>query len=77
MSARSRQATGAFVGLLAGGAAGFFLTESVAVFFHFVLDRTLDVEGTGILLAVFIGVPILCAVAGAVAGARLAARQGG
>ncbi|MEU8799945.1 hypothetical protein [Spirillospora sp. NPDC048819] len=77
MSALSRQATGAFVGLLAGGAAGFFLTESVAVFFHLVLDHTLDVEGTGVLLAVFIGVPVLCAAVGAVIGANRAGRQGG
>lgn len=77
MSALSRQATGAFVGLLVGGAAGFILTESVAVFFHLVLDRTLDVEGTGVLLAVFIGVPVLCAVAGAVIGANRAGHQGG
>ncbi|MFG2089933.1 MULTISPECIES: hypothetical protein [unclassified Spirillospora] len=77
MSAPSNRATGAFVGLLAGGAAGFFLTESVAAFFHFALDRTLDVDGTGALLAVFIGVPILCAVLGAAIGVRLGGRQGG
>ncbi|GAA0578489.1 hypothetical protein [Actinomadura livida] len=77
MSAMSRQATGGVVGFLAGGAAGFVLTEAVAVFFHLVLDHTLDVDGTGSLLAVFIGVPVLCAVLGAVIGVRLGGRQGG
>lgn len=77
MSAMSRQAAGAAVGFLAGGAAGFVLTESVAAFSHFVLDHTLDVGGSGLLLAVFIGVPVLCAVLGAVIAVRLAGRQGG
>lgn len=77
MSAVSKQATGAVVGFLAGGAAGFVLTEAVAAFSHFVLDHTLDVEGTGTLLAVFVGVPILCAAIGAVAGARLSGREEG
>ncbi|XRQ15671.1 hypothetical protein ACN3XK_33755 [Actinomadura welshii] len=77
MSAIPRQATGAVVGFLAGGAAGFVLTEAVAAFSHFVLDHTLDVDGTGALLAVFVGVPVLCAVLGAVIGARRTGRQGG
>lgn len=77
MSALSKQATGALVGLLAGGAAGFLLMEAVAAFSHFVLERTLDVEDTGILLALFIGVPVLCAVLGAAIGARLGGRRGG
>ncbi|TQM69485.1 hypothetical protein FHX41_3180 [Actinomadura hallensis] len=71
------QATAAAVGFLAGGAAGFVLTEAVAAFFHFVLDRTLDVDGSGALLAVFIGVPVLCAAAGALIGASRTRRQGG
>ncbi len=37
---------GAFIGFLVGGAAGFLLTETVGAFFTFVLDRTLDVDGT-------------------------------
>ncbi|TDC87991.1 hypothetical protein [Actinomadura sp. 7K507] len=77
MSRASAQATGAAVGFLVGGAAGFFLTETVGAFFHFILDRTLDVDGTGGLLAAFIAVPVLCAVLGAVVGARRANRQGG
>ncbi|HEY8481531.1 MAG TPA: hypothetical protein VIL71_17035 [Spirillospora sp.] len=75
MSTVSKQATGAVVGLLAGGAAGFFITEAVAAFFHFVLDHTLSVEGTGTLLVIFVGVPILCAVIGAVVGFRLSGRE--
>lgn len=71
------QATAAAVGFLAGGAAGFALTEAVAAFFHFVLDRTLDVDGSGALLAVFIGVPVLCAAAGALIGASRTRGQGG
>ncbi|WP_141586054.1 hypothetical protein [Actinomadura sp. WMMA1423] len=65
---------GAMLGFLVGGAAGFMLTEAVGVFFHFVLDRTLDVGGTPVLLTAFISVPILCAVAGAFVGARIRTR---
>ena len=61
---------GAFIGLVCGGAAGFLLTETVGAFFTFVLDRTLDVDGTPVLLAAFVVVPILSAIAGAVVGAR-------
>ena len=66
--------TGAVLGFLVGGAAGFMLTEAVGVFFHFALDRTLDVGGTPALLAAFITVPILCAVAGAFVGTRFKTR---
>ena len=61
---------GAFIGFLVGGAAGFLLTETVGAFFTFVIDRTLDVDGTPALLAAFIAVPILTAVLGAIVGAR-------
>ncbi|MFC5754044.1 hypothetical protein [Actinomadura rugatobispora] len=67
---------GAVVGFLAGGAAGFVATEAGAAFFHFVLDITPDVENRPMLLLVFLGVPVLCALAGAFAGARVAARKG-
>ncbi|TYB41548.1 hypothetical protein [Actinomadura chibensis] len=67
--------SGAMVGFLVGGAAGFLLTETVGAFFTFVLDRTLDVDGTGVLLAAFVAVPIVCAVAGAVVGARYQSRS--
>lgn len=63
------------VGLLVGGAAGFLLTETVGAFFTFVLDRTLDVDGTDELLTAFVVVPVLCAVLGAVIAARRAPRQ--
>ncbi|TYK45379.1 hypothetical protein [Actinomadura decatromicini] len=66
--------SGAMVGFLVGGAAGFLLTETVGAFFTFVLDRTLDVDGTGVLLAAFVVVPIVCALAGAVVGARYRSR---
>jgi len=61
---------GAFIGFLVGGAAGFLLTETVGAFFTFVIDRTLDVDGTPVLLAAFIAVPFLTAVLGAAVGAR-------
>ncbi|MEV4008219.1 hypothetical protein [Actinomadura sp. NPDC049753] len=62
--------TGAMIGLVVGGAAGFLLTETVGAFFTFVLDRTLDVDGTPVLLAAFIVVPVLSALVGAFAGSR-------
>ena len=62
--------SGAMIGFLVGGAAGFLLTETVGAFFTFVLNRTLDVDGTGVLLAAFIAVPILCALSGALVGGR-------
>jgi hypothetical protein len=65
---------GAFTGFLVGGAAGFLLTETVGAFFTFVLDRTLDVDGTPVLLAAFIAVPIITAAAGAAIGARFTNR---
>ncbi|MFI8853103.1 hypothetical protein [Streptomyces sp. 891-h] len=68
------KAPAALLGFLLGGAAGFLLTETVGAFFTFVLDRTLDVDSSGTLLAAFIGVPILSALAGAVIGARWAGR---
>jgi hypothetical protein len=68
----SRKVVAAFVGLLVGGAAGFLLTEIVGAFFTFVLDRTLDVDGTGGPLVAFVIVPVLCGVLGAVVAARRA-----
>ncbi|MCQ0011290.1 hypothetical protein [Actinomadura madurae] len=59
--------TGAFIGFFVGGAAGFLLTETVGAFFTFVLDRTLDVDGTPVLLAAFVAVPVLSALIGAAA----------
>ncbi|MBE1536093.1 hypothetical protein [Actinomadura algeriensis] len=75
-STASKKAGAALAGLLVGGAVGFVLTETIAVFFHFVLDTTLDVEGNGALLALFAGVPLLGAVIGAVVGVRVAGRDG-
>ncbi|GGV21444.1 hypothetical protein GCM10010182_49620 [Actinomadura cremea] len=72
----SKKAGAALVGFLVGGAGGFLLTETVAVFFHFVLDTTLDVEGNAAMLALFAGLPLLGAVVGAIVGARLAGRAG-
>lgn len=65
---------GAFIGFAVGGAAGFLLTETVGAFFTFVIDRTLDVDGTPVLLAAFIAVPILTALLGAAIGARFTNR---
>ncbi|MFA1547306.1 hypothetical protein [Actinomadura chokoriensis] len=62
---------GALIGFVVGGAAGFLLTETVGAFFAFVLDRALDVDGAPVLLAAFIAVPVLSALLGAAAGARL------
>ncbi|MET9863542.1 hypothetical protein ABZY93_30385 [Streptomyces smyrnaeus] len=67
------KAAPALFGLLAGGATGFLLTETAGAFCTFVLDRTLDAEGTGALLAAFIAVPVLCALVGAAIGMRQAA----
>jgi hypothetical protein len=67
------KAPAALVGLLAGGAAGFLLTETVGAFSAFVLGRALDVAGTGgVLLAAFVAVPLICAVFGAVIAVRRA-----
>lgn len=66
--------SGALIGFVVGGAAGFLLTETVGAFFTFVIDRTLDVDGTPVLLAAFIAVPILTAVLGAAVGARFTNR---
>lgn len=76
-SSFSGRAGGAAVGALVGGAGGFLLTEGVGAFFTFALDRTLDVGGTGVLLAVFIAVPVACAVLGALIGLRFADRDSG
>lgn len=76
-SSSSGRAGGAVVGALAGGAGGFLLTEVVGALFTFALDRTLDVDGTGALLAAFIAVPAVCALLGAVLGVRLARRDTG
>jgi hypothetical protein len=70
----SAKAAAALVGLLAGGAVGFLLIETVGAFFVFVLGRTLDVDGTGALLAAFVAVPVICAVLGAVVAVRHAGR---
>ncbi|RSN70845.1 hypothetical protein [Actinomadura sp. WAC 06369] len=75
-STASKKAGAALVGFLVGGAVGFVLTETIAIFFHFVLDTTLDVEGDAALLALFAGLPLAGAVAGAVVGARVAGRGG-
>lgn len=71
----SAKAPAALVGLLAGGAAGFLLTEAVGAFYAFVLGRTLDVDGTGVLLAAFVAVPVICAVLGAVIAVRRAGQD--
>ncbi|MBO8188693.1 hypothetical protein [Streptomyces spirodelae] len=68
------KAPAVILGFLLGGAAGFLLTETVGAFFTFVLDRTLDVDGSSTLLAAFIVVPVLSALAGAVIGARRTGR---
>ncbi|NGO12073.1 hypothetical protein G5C60_31840 [Streptomyces sp. HC44] len=70
-SAKASKAAAALVGLLAGGAAGFLLTQAAAAFFAFVLDRALDVDGSGVLLAVFVAVPVVCAALGAAVAVRL------
>jgi hypothetical protein len=71
----SARVPAAFVGLLAGGAAGFLLTETVGAFCAFVLGRALDVAGTGTLLAAFIAVPVICAVLGTVIAVRRAGQN--
>ncbi|MFF5369767.1 hypothetical protein [Streptomyces sp. NPDC013187] len=64
------------VGVLAGGAAGFLLTESVGAFSAFVLGRALDVAGSGgVLLAAFVAVPLICAVLGGVIACRRAGQN--
>jgi hypothetical protein len=63
-------------GLLAGGAAGILLTETVGAFSAFVLGRALDVAGTGgVLLAAFVAVPLICAALGAVIALRRAGQN--
>ncbi|MDX2604245.1 hypothetical protein PV379_38300 [Streptomyces caniscabiei] len=71
----SARVPAALVGLLVGGAAGFLLTETVGAFSAFVLGRALDVAGTGVLLAAFIAVPVICAVLGAVIAVRRAGQN--
>jgi hypothetical protein len=71
----SAKVPAALVGLLVGGAAGFLLTETVGAFSAFVLGRALDVAGTGVLLAAFIAVPVICAVLGAVIAVRRAGQN--
>ncbi|MFH9612015.1 hypothetical protein [Streptomyces sp. NPDC017448] len=66
------KAAASLLGLLVGTAAGFLLTETVAAFFHPVLNRTLDGDGPGVLPAFFVAVPLICGVLGAVIGARRA-----
>ncbi|MGI5348169.1 hypothetical protein ACQEU8_08225 [Streptomyces sp. CA-250714] len=69
------KAPASLVGLLVGGAAGFLLTETVAALFAFAFDRTPEADGNGTLPAAFIAVPILCALVGAVSGARWSGRS--
>ncbi|GGX13727.1 hypothetical protein [Streptomyces lomondensis] len=71
----SAKVPAALVGLLAGGAAGFLLTETVGAFSAFVLGRALDVAATGALLAAFIAVPVICAVLGTVIAVRRAGQN--
>ncbi|MFI6288098.1 hypothetical protein ACIBCM_25695 [Streptomyces sp. NPDC051018] len=68
------KAGAAVVGTLAGGAAGFLLAELVAVFFTSVLGRTLDEDDPVLLVSFFFGVPVVCAVVGAVVAVRRAGR---
>ncbi|MBA0053315.1 hypothetical protein E0L36_21290 [Streptomyces sp. AJS327] len=64
------RAASVLAGLLIGAALGLFLTQTVAAFLTFVLHRTLDVDGTPVLLALFIAVPVLGGIAGGVIGYR-------
>lgn len=75
MNANSPSGRAAFVGLLVGGAAGFLLIELVGAFSTFVLGRSLAFDGTGEPPLVVVGVPVVCAVVGAIGGARLAGRD--
>ncbi|WMD07170.1 hypothetical protein [Streptomyces sp. FXY-T5] len=75
-SPASAKVPAVLAGLLAGGAAGTLLTETVGAFSAFVLGRALDVAGTGgVLLAVFVAVPLICAALGAVIALRRAGRN--
>jgi hypothetical protein len=71
---RINKAAAAVAGFVAGGAAGFVATEAGAAFFHFVLGITPDAENVPALIVVFMGVPLLFAVAGVLVGLRVAAR---
>jgi len=71
----SGRAASALVGLLVGGAAGFLLIETVGAVVTFVLGRTPGAGGGGAPPAAFIAVPVLCALAGALIGARRAGRD--
>ncbi|WP_119729934.1 hypothetical protein [Thermomonospora amylolytica] len=75
MNANSPSGRAALVGLLVGGAAGFLLIEVAGVLFAFVLGRSLALDGTGEPPPAVLAVPVVCAVIGAVAGARLAGRD--
>ncbi|GHB74863.1 hypothetical protein GCM10010377_76660 [Streptomyces viridiviolaceus] len=70
----SAKTAGGLLGFLVGGAGGFLLTEAVGGLVVVGFDRTLNVDGTPPLLAAFIAVPILAALAGATIGARKAGR---
>ncbi|MFE0496840.1 hypothetical protein ACFW2M_19310 [Streptomyces albidoflavus] len=70
------RAPAAATGLLVGGAAGFLLTEAVAVLAGPALGEPLDVGGGGPLRAVLVAAVLLCALAGAVTGLRRAGRPG-
>lgn len=72
-SPRGRAAAAA-TGFLVGAAAGFLLTEIVAVFFSYVLDRAVELGGTGGARAAHITALVLCALIGAAVGARRAGR---
>ncbi|NUV77564.1 hypothetical protein [Streptomyces fungicidicus] len=66
----------AATGLLVGGAAGFLLTEAVAVLVGLAPGEPLDVGGGGPPRAVLVAAVLLCALAGAVTGLRRAERPG-
>ncbi|MEU6112757.1 hypothetical protein ABZ853_30660 [Streptomyces albidoflavus] len=70
------RAPAAATGFLVGGAAGFLLTEAVAVLVSLGRGEPLDVGG-GSLRAVVVAAVLLCALAGALAGLRRAGRSGG
>ncbi|WPR50378.1 hypothetical protein SJI45_04045 [Streptomyces sp. S399] len=70
------RAPAAATGFLVGGAAGFLLTEAVAVLVGLALGEPLDVGGGGPLRAVLVAAVLLCALAGALVGLRRAGRPG-
>ncbi|MFD4988721.1 hypothetical protein [Streptomyces sp. NPDC058374] len=67
------RAPAAATGFLVGGATGFLLTEAVAVLISLALGEPLDVGGGGLPRTALVAAVLLCALAGAVIGARRAA----